>query len=521
MPWRGPSYKGEFPTLGYQISDWITDHCVIPDGDLQGDPFVCTDEMLRFLVWFYRVDMDAGRKFVASRGGQLVRPQKWGKGPFSAAYSLAEAAGPVLPDGFDAAGDPVGRPWSTPWIQITAVSEDQTDNVWRSLVPMVELGSLKADIPDTGVTRINLPGRGLIEPVTSAGRSRLGQRITAAVQDETHSWVERDGGYKLADNQRRNLAGTGGRFLETTNSWDPTERSVAQRTNENPIGVHVDYPIPPSGSVRNKRERRKVIKAVYGDSWWVNPERIDAEVEALLAQGDAAQAERFFLNRAHAGESIAFDAAKWAELSQPETIVDEGSLIVIGIDGARYDDAIAVVAMSVDSAHLWTIGIWERPDDADDDYEHPLTEVEDAVNEAFDRWQVWRAYIDPQYIEHMVDRWQGRYGDRVVLEWRTGRPRQINHAVRTFRADLTSGDFTHSGDDMLTRHIENARRYQMPGRDDAGRQNQSIAKVSPASKLKVDAAMAAVLAHEARGDAIAAGAQPEVAPETYAPFRIR
>lgn len=518
MPWRGPAYPGEFPTLAYEVNDWIVDHCVIPDGDYQGAPFELTDEMLRFLVHHYRVDPVSGR-FFHGRGSQLVRPQKWGKGPFSSAIALAEAAGPVLFDGWDADGEPVGRPWATPWVQITAVSEDQTDNVWRSLQPMVELGSLKADIPDTGVTRINLPGGGLIEPVTSSGRSRLGQRITCSIQDETHSWYERDGGYKLADNQRRNLAGTGGRFMETTNAWDPTERSVAQRTNENPVGVYVDYPTPPAGSVRNKRERRRVMRFVYGDSWWVPQDRVDQEVEALLEQGDAAQAERFFLNRAHAGESIAFDSERWAALADPTVVVADGSLVVLGVDGARYHDAIAVVATEVATGHQWPVGVWERPDNAGDDYEHPFDLIDGAVSETFTRFDVWRAYIDPQYIEWKVDEWQGRWGDRVVVEWRTNRPRQINSAVRNYRAAINAGDLTHDGDSVMARHVGNARRFQMPGRDEEGRPNQSIAKVSPSSRLKIDAAMAGVLSWEARGDAISAGAQS--APKFYEPFRIR
>ena len=141
------------------------------------------------------------------------------------------------------------------------------------------------------------------------------------LQDETHSWNVRNGGRLLADNQRRNLAGMGGRFLDTTNAWDPAEHSVAQQTAEEP-GVHVDYPEPISGSVQNKRERRRVMRHVYGDSckdgpggrWkgWVDLDRIDDEIEALLAR-DPAQAERFFLNRANAGSSTAWDMPRWAQ----------------------------------------------------------------------------------------------------------------------------------------------------------------------------------------------------------------
>jgi hypothetical protein len=229
---------------------------VIPDGDFQGSPYLLTDEMWQFLLWHYRLEFDG--KFTYRRS-QLVRPQKWGKGPFAAAIGIAEAAGPALFDGWDASGEPVGRPWATPWIQVTAVSEDQTDNVWRALQPMIELSSLKADIPDTGLSRINLPGGGIIEPVTSSASSRLGQRITFAIQDETHSWTQSNKGSKLADTQRRNLAGMSGRSIETTNAWDPSEKSVAQITYESKLkDIHRDMASPPKSTRWHvKADRRK------------------------------------------------------------------------------------------------------------------------------------------------------------------------------------------------------------------------------------------------------------------------
>jgi hypothetical protein len=236
LPWRGEGYTGEVPTLGYEVASWIQSYCVVPDRDQRGEPFVLSDEQLRFLCYFYALTPEGAWLF--QRGAQLVRPQKWGKGPLAAAFVCAEAAGPVLFAGWDAAGEPVGRAWATPHIQITACSEDQTANTWRALQPMLELGPLREWIPDSGLTRINLPGGGLVEPVTASARSRLGQRISFAVQDQTESWVRSNNGHWLADNQRRNLAGMGGRFLETCNAPDPVEQSVATRTPQRAGHAH-------------------------------------------------------------------------------------------------------------------------------------------------------------------------------------------------------------------------------------------------------------------------------------------
>jgi hypothetical protein len=107
VPWRGPEVPGEFPTLGYQVADWIEARCAIPDREFVGQPFLLTDEQLRFVLNFYRLVPETG-EFFYHRGGQLVRPQKWGKGPIAAALVCAEAQGPVLFDGWDADGEPNG-----------------------------------------------------------------------------------------------------------------------------------------------------------------------------------------------------------------------------------------------------------------------------------------------------------------------------------------------------------------------------------------------------------------------------
>lgn len=514
MPWRGPESPGDFPSLGYQVADFIEAKCVIPDGERQGEPYVLTDEMFRNLVHVYRLDPATGR-FVYDRGDQLVRPQKWGKGPFSAARICAEghAEGPVLFDGWDADGEPVGRGWATPLIQVTAYSEDQADNVWKALLGMVRYGPLIEEWPDTGDTRIYTPDGGDIEPVTSSAQSRLGQRLTFVAQDEAHSWLPANGGRKLADTQRRNVAGMGGRFHETGNAWDPAENSVAQQTAENrEPGVYLDDVEPGTGSIRNKRERRRMLRKVYGDSahpkqGWVDLDRIESEIEALIGR-DPAQAERFFLNRKRASEDAAFDPERIDRLADAEHTVPDGALVVLGVDGAKFVDAIAVVGCEVETGHEFTVGIWERPSDAGDDYEHPWTEIDGAVSEVFERCSVWRAYCDPQYIEDWLNVWRGRWGEKRVLEWRTNRPRQIAEAVRNYE-DAMAGEspaLSHDGDERFVRHLKNARKQMLNVRDDKGRLMHTISKDRPDSVHKMDGAMAGVLAWECRGDAIAAGA---------------
>lgn len=513
MPWRGPDYPGEFPSLGWLIGEWIEEHCVIPDGDHVGDPFLLTDEMWTFLVWHYRLRPDADeeqwRSAWAYRRSQLVRPQKWGKGPLSAAMICAEAVGPARFAGWDADGEPVGRPWPTPWIQVTATSEDQTDNVYRALRPMIDEGPLADLIPDTGETRINVPG-GWIEPVTSSGRARLGQRITFAVQDETHCWTEANGGWRLAETQRRNLSGTGGRAVETTNAWDPSEQSVAQRTAEaRARDIYRDHRMPPRPSLANKQERRRALRIAYGDSMgrgrWVDLDRIDAEA-VEIAEKDPGQAIRFYWNIPDAGQGAWLDGEKWDARAQPRDAADK-TPVVLALDGSDVDDWTAIRAETEDGYQFTPRYGPDRLPCIWNPAEHggqvPRLEVRAAVAELFDRFTVVRFYIDPPYWETEADEFAAQYGEKRVVRWETYRPVQMHAAAERLVTDVLKADsgFTHDGCEITGLHVRNARKSARPN----GR--YVLKKASPAQKI--DAAVTSVICHEAAGDVTAAGLWPK------------
>src|SRR5690606_25567696 len=106
-----------------------------------------------------------------------------------------------------------------------------------------------------------------------------------------------------ADTQRRGLAGMQGRSQETTNAFDPTQRSVAQATFQSRRpDVFRFYRQPPAHlSYANKAERRRIHAYVYRRSSHVNLDAIEAEAAELIERGDIAQAECFFGNRMRAG----------------------------------------------------------------------------------------------------------------------------------------------------------------------------------------------------------------------------
>ncbi|EFQ84724.1 hypothetical protein HMPREF0063_10065 [Aeromicrobium marinum DSM 15272] len=325
---------------------WIEEHCVVPDRFAAGAPLRLYDFQFEYLAKFYTVRGDAvwnpanpmlGEAFVYQEGLQ-VGPQKLGKSPGTAAHVTLEGVGPALfagwageDDGYAcsdwgcgcgwefpyAPGEPMGMPWATPLIQITALSEEQTDNIYDALRPMIELGPLADLIPKTGEEFIRLPGGGRIDTVTSSATSRLGARVTFRPADETGLWLKSNKMVAVNDTQLRGLAGMGGRSSQTTNAWNPAENSVAQMTYESPsedIYKQFRQP-PPQWSYKNKVERRKIHQHVYGEVLKENGGHVPLEsIEALavkLLARDAAQAERFFGNRLVAGSGAWLKELLW------------------------------------------------------------------------------------------------------------------------------------------------------------------------------------------------------------------
>ena len=519
MPWRGPSEEGEFPTLGYDVGEWIEAHCVVPDGYLQGQPFKLTDEMWRFLVHFYRLYPYAARwpapDSLRYTGAQLRRSQKWGKDPFGAAIIWAESLGPTRFDGWNAAGEPVGSPYPTPLIVCLGTSEEQTDNTWRPFVAMGQLGPL-TDMSglDIGLTRCVLPGGGKVEPVTTSAKARLGAPLTFLTMTESHLFTLQGGYRKVAGAVKRNVAGMDGRWLELTNAWDPTEGSEAQVTHDNPDDRVLLDTVEPQRveDLEDDEALYAELLRQYGDSarergGWVNLRgRIMHEVRS--PRHLEADRRRFFLNEIVVGESVFVDPMRW------DALVGEGSLkpgeaIAVGFDGSKSRDATALIAARMSDGMLFKLRVWERPVDALQ-WQVPRTEVDEAVTAAFAAYDVKMLFADPYRWQDYLDTWAGRWPKQIV-EFPTNVEQRMDKAIERFTTAFAAGQIHHDGDETLTQHIKNAvlvkgsKKKQRPGEEDLVAPH--YLKMAKRGKGQlIDAAVAAVLAYHARGQAIEDGA---------------
>jgi hypothetical protein len=518
-----------FPTL-FVVPDWIARHCRLQSvGGLDDTPlpFEMYDWQLRITANFYRVRPEAqlGQLSTAFhyRRAQAVAPQKSGKGPWAASIVAAEAVGPVLFNGWARGGEryrckdhrcgcgwvyeyepgePMGRPWNKPLIQITATSEDQTDNTYRPLQEMIRNGPL-SEIMRVGEQFIRLPNDGRIDVVTSSAQSRLGNPITFASQDETGIWTDGNGMTKVATTQRRGLAGMSGRSLEQTNAWDPTENAVAQKTAETKVkDVYRYHRLPPKDlDYSKKTERRKIHASVYRGSHHIDLDSIEGEAAELMEK-EPAEAERFYGNRITAGMGTWLQQDRWDARFALEDVPD-GTTIALGFDGSDVDDWTGIRGETLDGYQFTpTYGPDNRPciwDPEEWGGQVPRLEVDAAVDELFERYNVVRMYGDPPYWTSEMAAWQARHGEKRVTEWQTYRVVQMHAACEQLLTDVTKKDttFRHDGCETTSIHIRNARKAARPSKRYVLRKATHL--------QKIDLAVVSILAHEAACDAVAAG----------------
>ena len=182
----------------------------------------------------------------------------------------------------------------------------------------------------------------------------------------------------------------------------------------------------------------------------------------------------------------------------------------LGFDGGAVDDATALVACRVSDGFLKVLGLWEKPD-GPGEWAVPRAEVDAAVVSACETYRVVRGYFDPPWWREELVRWGSEYESCQLVAWETYRAPQMGKAVEALTAAIKNATVSHDGDRRFARHIFNARVKR-------SRHGDLLVKQTDRSPHKIDAAVSAVLAFQARLDALATDLKPVLAPAIVDPW---
>ena len=178
----------------------------------------------------------------------------------------------------------------------------------------------------------------------------------------------------------------------------------------------------------------------------------------------------------------------WEALKDEDRFPEPGEDVILAFDGAFSNDSTALVMwlLGGEKPHLMVVGLWERPDDAEQGWHIPVAEVEQTIVSTFrdERFNVKEIVFDPA-------RWQRTF---MVLD-EEGLPvvsypnsaANMVPATQKFYEAVVNESFTHDGDERLARHVANCVTKQSS-------RGVMVAKAS--SRRKVDAAVASIFGYD-------------------------
>ena len=521
-----PLFDGHVCSLGYEVIDWIEEYECHGPGDIQGDPIELDDEMREHIIECYRLDPETGRRMYDE--AVLSRPKGRAKSEIAGFVVVAEALGPARFGGWDADGQPVGRPVTSPLIKCLATEESQAGNTFENAAFI--MGDWGMDVhPEIygGVSGIRnyqsasalyLPHGGEVRACTSGAASKDGGKETHVVADETHLYV-----LPALKSMYATIARNLGKrkiaqpwLHQTSTAYRPGEMSVFKDT----LTMHRKGELSPRVFVNHREAQGKIdlddaertmrqLVYVYGDSApWQDLDRKYSERNDPRIYEDEEQFIRYALNRPQSGKD-AWIAKDVVERQARAEVVEPGADIALGFDGSLRDDATVLIGSRMSDGFLFPVGIWAKPAGREGAWwEVPRSDVLAAIREAFGRYKVTRLYADPHEWRSDIDTLAEELGEERVIPWETRRDTQMAAALDRLRTDLLQGGpvedgrahgaVFHSGDPLFMEHFGNAYVRKKGG-------HRLVRKEHDQSQRKIDSVVAAALAYEARADALAAG----------------
>lgn len=501
--WRLPE-----KSLGWELAAWCVSYLSNPNDP--EEPWDFTPEQLRFFLWWYAVDSRG--KFLW-RKGVLQRLKGWGKDPLIAVICLVEMLAPCRFKEWSAFGLPVGRPVTSPLVQVSAVTQEQSYNTGDMFPILLTNKCIREYGVKPGIDLVRARnGRAKIQMITSSPRAMEGKRVTFAVLNEVHQWVDSNGGPAMYRAVSRNLAKIAdARFLAITNAYMPGEGSVGEmlRSDFEKAGINgrsssllydsieADPRAPIVGPLV-----QFAVEGVRGDATWLDLEAIEDEMATESI--DIALSRRFWLNQIVASDDRIYGPEDWDHLGSLDNRLRRGDKIVLGFDGGKTDDATALIAIRMKDQCVFPLQIWEMDHRRKGDNEViDYAAVDYQVRQAFKMYDVHAFYADVAGWEPWILEWTEEFQDSlgvkaserspIGVDMRGNQARLVPAHEALIEA-IRQGRLKHDEDMILRRHILNVVYHPT-------KWGMSYRKETTESKNKIDAYAAMHLAFMAMQDA--------------------
>ena len=529
---RGPDGKFVLPeyTLGWQCLAWTAAYLQ----HYAGRPWRYTPEQARLTLWWYAMDPSTNR--FLWRDGVIQRLKGWGKDPVVGSWGAFEFVGPcrfaeVADEGNEwdvPPGQPLGQQHPAAWVQMAAVSQDQTRNTMTLFPGLFTKRALQEYRIDLGKEIIYADkGRARIEAVTSSPRALEGGRPTATYPNETHHWLESNSGHEMAAVIERNAtksADGASRTLAITNAFEPGEDSVAERTRDAyetaeagravDTGLFYDSLEAPPEAKLTEAWIEPTLRAVRGDSTWLDIGRLKASI--LDVRNPPSRSRRFWYNQIAAAEDAWLARYEWDACKREDLHLVDGDEIVLFFDGSKSDDATGLAACRMSDGLVTALGVWQKPANWPAPntpgfvpYQVPRDEVHGVVENTFARFKVEAFFADPgsgqdddgeMYWDAYIDLWGQTWGSKLALRSVPSGPKAhavrwdmrdqrnqetFTEAVKRTHADVLERTLCHDGHKVLRTHVINARRR-------TNRWGVTIGKEHRESARKIDLAVCMV-----------------------------
>ena len=529
---RGPDGKFILPeyTLGWHCLAWTKTYLQ----HYVGKPWQYTPEQARLTLWWYAMDPATNR--FRWRDGVIQRLKGHGKDPLKATWAAFEFVGPcrfgeVADEGNEwgvPPGQPLGVQHPAAWVQIAAVSQDQTRNTMTLFPLILSKRALEEYRIDLGKEIIYADkGRARTEAVTSSPRALEGGRPTFTSMGETHHWLESNSGHEMAAVIERNATKSAdgqSRTLADTNAFEPGEDSVAERTRDAyeaaeagrvaDTGLFYDTLEAPPEAKLTEAWIEPTLRAVRGDSTWLDIGRLKASI--LDVRNPPSRSRRFWYNQIAAAEDAWMARYEWDACKREDLALADGDEIVLFFDGSKSDDATGLAACRMSDGLVSALGVWQKPANWPAPntpgfvpYRVPRDEVHGVVENAFARYRVLAFFADPgsgqdddgeMYWDTYIDLWGQTWGPKLALrsvlsgpkahavrwDMRDSRNQEtFTEAVKRTHADVLERTLFHDGHKVLRTHVINARRR-------TNRWGVTIGKEHRESARKIDLAVCMV-----------------------------